>query len=109
MNWQAKAIIVARLQSACSIVFNKVINDLQTGMNETAIANLVRANLQTLGITKFWYDVPIFVLLGAERFQTMASTDYSLKSPTKNSKLTVGCPVYIGYNPMDTETNLWGD
>ncbi len=109
MSWQEKAEIVGRLQSACTAVFESVVSNLQAGMSETHVAEMIRNSLRQYGINNYWYDVPIFVLFGANRFKTIATTDYSLKSPTVNSVLTEGSPVYVDIHPMDTETGIWGD
>lgn len=109
MTWHEKSEIVGRLQTACAAVFELVVSNLQIGMSETHIADMVRTNLNKHGISDYWYDVPIFVLIGADRFQTMDSTDYDLKSPTANSLLRAGSPLYIDMHPVDTDTKLWGD
>jgi Xaa-Pro aminopeptidase len=101
--------ITTSLQSACYESFAAVMTKLEIGMSETKIADLLHKEMTEKGINEYWYDVPIFALIGADRFFEIANKDYKAKSPHKNVYLQVGDPVYIDIHPQDTVKKIWGD
>jgi Xaa-Pro aminopeptidase len=101
--------ITAKLQSACYEAFFSVVSKLQVGMSESEIAKMVRDAMAQKGITEYWYDVPIFTLIGVDRFFSIAKNDYGTKSPQAEKKLHEGDPIYIDIHPQDTKTKIWGD
>jgi Xaa-Pro aminopeptidase len=101
--------IVSRLQQASSEVFAEISQLLMSGLSEPEIANLISAAFEKRDIVKFWYDVPIIVLVGTERLIHGANTDYATKSPSADVLLEPGSTIYIDVHPQDSETGLWGD
>ncbi len=78
-------------------------------MNEQDIAERIKLEFKKRDITDFWYDVPIIVLVGTERFIKGANSDYTTKSPSKEFILKEGDVVYIDLHPQDSKTRVWGD
>lgn len=110
MTIKEKVAIVSNLQETSSEVFNETLNAFELGMSEVDIATSLRENFLKRGITEFWYTVPEVVLIGSERFKIgTITTDYSIKSPSKESVLQEGSPVYADLSPMDPVTKIWGD
>lgn len=101
--------IVSNLQQTASNVFKGVAPFLKVRMNELEIAELIKEEFKKCGIIDFWYNVPIIVLIGTERFMTGANSDYAAKNPSKNCLLKKGDVIYIDMHPQDSETGLWGD
>ena len=110
MTIKERVAIVSNLQKISSDVFNETIKSLKLGISEVDIAKLLRKNFEKRGITKFWYTVPEVVLIGSERFKIgTTTTDYRIKSPSKDSFLQEGSTVYADLSPMDSVTKIWGD
>lgn len=102
--------IVENLQRQCVETYNHVLSRLRVGMSEVDIAELMRLEFERRGITEFWYNVPLCVLIGAARFKIGTTTaDYAIKSPSKDVFLEQGSPVFFDVSPMDTKTKQWGD
>ena len=99
---------VDRLQKISQDIYLKTITSLATEMTEADIAESVRTEFRKKGINYFWYDVPISVLIGEDRFLTMAEKDYRIKSPSADVKLQRGNTIHIDMDLMDAEGN-WGD
>lgn len=100
---------ITSLQKICVDVYLLVIHRICNGMSEMEIEGLVREEFRKRGIEDYWYDVPIFVLIGPERFKTISSKDYSLKTPNPSSILHNGDVVYFDFHPQDSKTGIWGD
>lgn len=101
---------VSNLQSICADSYVDAMENLQIGMSEVDIANILRELLEKQGINQHWYDVPFNVLIGVDRFKVgTTTTDYSLKSPSPDVKLEIGQFVHVDFAPMDPESCLWGD
>lgn len=98
-----------RLQAQCIDAYQRVMNSLHTGISEHEIAQFVADTLQSVGITEYWYDIPIMVFIGTDRFQTEKSTDYAVKSPSPAVTLEEGLPVFIDMHSIDPQTRRWGD
>lgn len=99
---------VERLQEICKEIYFKTITFLQVGMTEVDIALRIRDEFKKKRINSFWYNIPISVLLGEQRFLTMVEKDYKIKSPSAYIKLRKGNPVHIDMAPMDSK-RIWGD
>lgn len=99
---------VDKLQSLCAEIYLYTIPSLRTGQTETEIAEIIRAQFRKHGIESFWYDVPIFALIGTQRFRDMATSDYPLKSPSAKVSINPGDPVFIDMHPIDKD-GYWGD
>jgi Xaa-Pro aminopeptidase len=107
---ERKVAIVTQLQEHSQEVFSTVIEQINIGTNEVEIAELIRVEFQKRGITEFWYDVPINVLIGAERIKIgTTTTDYSVKNPSPHAFLQEGAPLFVDVHPIDSATKLWGD
>jgi len=103
------AAIVDRLQRTSHDVFAKVVPTLQAGMTEVEIAVLLKNEFARRGYIEFWYDVPIFVMIGAERLLIdIITNDYGRKAPSEK-KLRNGDVIYIDLHPVDSQTKQWGD
>jgi len=101
---------VGRLQALCADVFDDVVGRLQAGMSEFGIAQQLNQAFATRDITEYWYDVPLMVSIGTDRFKEgTTTTDYAVKGPSKNVRLEAGVPLFIDMSPLDTPTRLWGD
>src|SRR5262245_49491720 len=99
---------VGRLQDTSAAAFTAIAKTLREGMSELDIADSLQRQLGQLGISDFWSDVPIRVLIGQERFkQGTGSGDYATKSPGE-TRLRDGNPVFVGLSPMDA-AQRWGD
>lgn len=110
MNLQEKIKIISNLQKISIDIFNAILSLLKIGMSEIDISSLIKIEFEKRGIAEYWYNVPIGVWIGIERFKVCnTTTDYNLKNPSKDSKLFTGAPVLIDLSPMDSETKLWGD
>lgn len=102
--------ITSQLQRVSAEVCEATLTSLESGMTEIDIAELLKQAFAKNDITKFWYDVPINVLVGPERFvEGLTTSDYDIKRPQPKSKLAPGLPVFIDLHPMDTATGYWGD
>lgn len=102
--------IVTRLQKTSAEVFKATEASLVSGMTEVDIADLIRQEYKKRGVSQYWYDVPINVLIGAERFKVgITTSDYVVKSPSKDVHIVDGSPVFIDLSPVDSETGWWGD
>src|SRR3989344_6311705 len=93
--------IVSELQNKTADIFKVVTRSLQVGMSEADITKLIRAEYEKRGVVDFWYDVPIIVLVGTERFLNAANADYATKSPSANSLLNDGDTIYVDVHPTD--------
>lgn len=110
MDIKEKVKIVSELQRKSIDVFNSVVSNLEVGLSEVDIAELVKKEFAKNGVKECWYNVPFMVLIGIERFQIGTTTsDYSLKEPSNNTYLKEGEPVHMDFSPMDLETKIWGD
>lgn len=100
--------VVDKLQKICAEIYIHVVASLKTGMSEKDIAEMVRREFSKRGINEYWYDVPIMILIGEDRFLDMAKPDYALKSPSEHSLLREGNSIFIDMHPMDSN-GFWGD
>lgn len=105
---QEHIVAVDRLQSLCAEIYLRVVPYLRTGQTEADIAEIIRSEFNHHGIDSFWYNVPIFTLIGPQRFRDMATSNYPLKSPSPTVLLKPGDPVFIDMHPMDAH-GYWGD
>ena len=104
------AAIVSQLQKASYDSYRVVVQNLSVGMSEKEIAQMLREEMNKRGMQHYWYDVPIFVLIGTDRFLQIkqAGHDYAKKSPGETT-LEEGSVVYIDLHPQDEMTGQWGD
>lgn len=110
MQTEKKLQKVSNLQTICAGSYVAAMENLQIGMSELDIANILRELLEKQGINQHWYDVPFIVLIGVDRFRVGTTTsDYSLKAPSPNVRLEKGQFIHVDFAPMDPETGLWGD
>lgn len=109
MNITERIGVINNLQIISSDVVSSIFNLFKVGMNEYEITKLIRDAFAKRGVYDFWYDVPIIVLIGAERFLNGANADYATKSPSQEYILQDGSTIYIDVHPQDASTSLWGD
>jgi hypothetical protein len=74
-----KIAVISKLQLTSYEVFCSIIPHLKAGMSEFDIAASLRNAFAKRAIVEFWYDVPIIVLIGAERLINGANADYPTK------------------------------
>lgn len=101
--------ITKDLQIKCLDTYLETMGELEAGQNEAQIAKRIREKLDKRGIVDFWYNVPIFVLFGVERFMTTGEKSYDIKNPKRNRILEGGDPVFIDMHVRDIESGVWGD
>lgn len=98
---------VNKLQLLSYSIYLNTIKQIKTGMSEIDIASVISKQFKERGVDKFWYDVPIMVLIGEGRFLDMTG-DYGKKSPSDNHLLKIGDTINVDFTPMDEEGD-WGD
>jgi hypothetical protein len=96
------------MQRSCVQAYLTVASSLRVGMSETVIAHAVNGELQSQGITDFWYDIPIVVLVGVERFMQSVLADYAVKSPSEQVTLQADTPFFIDIHPRYAN-GRWGN
>jgi len=96
------------MQAQCAQAYLTAASSLRPGISETAIAEAIRAQLAQSGIQDFWYDVPIHVLIGIDRFVQLAASDYAVKSPSEHVTLREHMPFFIDIHPRH-ESGRWGN
>lgn len=96
------------MQYRAALAYCLVASSLNSGRSEAKIANAVKAELKTMGITDFWYNLGIMVLVGEDRFRIMAAPNYSDKTPQENVILKDGMPFFIDIHPQN-ELGRWGN
>ncbi|MDO8573736.1 MAG: M24 family metallopeptidase [Candidatus Daviesbacteria bacterium] len=101
--------VVANLQNTSAEVFKTISKSFEVGYSEAEIAALIKLEFRKRGIVDFWYDVPIIVLIGTERFISGANADYATKSPSVDAVLKDGSIIYVDVHPQDNQTKIWGD
>lgn len=110
MDITEKIKVVSKLQKTSVEVFKAITPSLRTGISELDIANLAKQEFSKRGVSEFWYNVPFIVLIGAERFKIGTTTsNYTIKSPSKEVYLEDGMPTHMDFAPMDSKTKIWGD
>lgn len=101
--------ITDRLQAKCIKAFFHVLNQLKTGVTEEQIAKIARSELEKLGITDYWYDVPILVLIGSKRFIDMSKPNYQTKKPSSEIALQPDDTLFVDIHPRDSTSGRWGN
>ncbi len=96
------------MQRQCAQAYLNVTVSLRVGMSEADIAREVQGELQAAGITDFWYDIPIVVFIGVERFMQSVLADYGVKRPSEQVTLQANTPFFIDIHPRH-ETGRWGN
>jgi hypothetical protein len=96
------------MQRRCVDTYLNVASSLRAGMSEAAIARAVKSELQVRGITDFWYDIPIVVLVGIERFMQSVAADYAVKSPSEAATIQANTPFFIDIHPRHA-SGRWGN
>lgn len=96
------------MQLRCLDAYLTVAASLKTGMTEAQIAEAIRSELEILGVRDFWYNIPIIVLIGSNRFIQMADSDYAVKSPSDSVRLEENQPFFIDMHPRHGSSR-WGD
>lgn len=110
MDITKKVKVIGDLQNKSADVFDNVVHSLKAGMSEKEIAEAIKQEFKIKGIEEFWYNVPITVLIGVDRFKVGTTTpDYVVKNPSKDILLEEGSPLFIDLSPVDPKTKLWGD
>jgi len=110
MDLAKKTEIVNSLQITSREVYAKVLQLISLGMSELDISEMIRKEYGERGISEYWYDVPLNVLIGAERFKIgTTTTDYDLKNPKADVILEEDQPLFIDLAPIDSKTKVWGD
>lgn len=105
---QEEVEITEHLQQQTIEAYLTVAHDLRTGMSEADIAKDLAGELDFRGINDFWYNIPILVLIGPNRFQQMSDPDYDVKTPSEDIQLRPGDPFFIDVHPRDKSTR-WGN
>ncbi|CAN5166737.1 hypothetical protein BH09PAT1_BH09PAT1_4380 [soil metagenome] len=100
--------VTENLQRQSIEAYLTIAHELKTGMSESDIAKNLVGELAHRGINDFWYNIPILVLIGSDRFQQMADPDYAVKSPSEDVRLKPGDPFFIDVHPRDKSTR-WGN
>lgn len=98
---------VSKLQLCSYYIYSNTIRRVKEGMSEIDIAKIISEQFKERGIKQFWYDIPIMVLIGEDRFLDMTG-DYKNKSPSVNHLLKIGDTIHIDLTPKDKE-GFWGD
>ncbi len=101
--------IVSDLQKLSFSSSLEAIPKMKVGQSEIEIADLIKSALFKRGIEKYWYDIPIIVLVGKERFLSSVNAHNDKKSPSPNIFLKERDTVYIDIHPQDPKTGIWGD
>jgi len=101
--------VISKLQNISKEVFRTVTSHLESDISEVDIAGQIRIEFKKRNVLKFWYTVPIIVLIGTERFINGANANYDTKKPDGHITLQDGSIIYIDLHPTDTKTELWGD
>lgn len=104
--------ITDNLQKVCDTAFRTVLGELQIGMSEHDVYRALETELAKLGVTDFWYDIPIMVLSGVVRFNDMTSSDYKAKRPSEEVYIREGDPVFVDIHPRektDEGNGRWGN
>ncbi len=101
--------ITSRLQSNCYDAYLSVGNKFTVGISEEDIAQIIKSELAKQNVTEYWYDIPIIVLIGSNRFKDITVKDYVKKSPSRKIMLKAGDPLYIDIHPLDNSSKQWGD
>jgi hypothetical protein len=96
------------MQRRCVQAYLTVATSLRAGMSEAAIARALHNELQAHGITDYWYDIPILVLVGVERFMDSVLADYAAKSPSQGITLQAHTPLFIDIHPRHA-SGRWGN
>ncbi len=101
--------IVSDLQELSFNSCLEIVPKIKRGQSEIEIADLIKSALFKRGIEQYWYDIPIIVLVGKERFLSSVNDHNDKKSPSPNIFLKDRDTVYIDIHPQDTKTEIWGD
>lgn len=96
------------MQRQCAHAYVTVASGLRAGMSETEIARALRNELRAAGVTDFWYDIPIVVLVGIPRFMQMILADYGVKSPSEQVALQANTPFFVDIHPRHA-SGRWGN
>ena len=59
--------VISDMQNISKEVFRKVTSDLKSGMSEADIASQIEIEFNKRNVFKFWYTVPIIILIGTDR------------------------------------------
>jgi Xaa-Pro aminopeptidase len=98
----------AWMQSQCIQAYLTVASALRSVLSEARIARAIRDELQASGVRDFWYDIPIVVLIGTNRFAQLIAPEYDVKSPSEVAVLQPGMSFYIDIHPRH-ESGCWGN
>jgi Xaa-Pro aminopeptidase len=96
------------MQVNCVQAYLTVASTIRAGMTEQDMERAIRGELESKGITDFWYDIPIVVLVGTERFLQLTLTDYAIRSPSPDVTLKEGDTLFIDMHPRHA-TGCWGN
>lgn len=88
------------LQTQCYKVYMAVAESLQAGMSEVNVEQKARDEFAKRGVTEFWYNIPIYVWFGSNRFKHMRNPDYDVKKPRADVILTQDAVVHIDMHPQ---------
>lgn len=101
--------IVQEMQRNCLEAYLTVALSLRAGMTEEKVARQIKGELTSRGIEDYWYNIPVMVLIGAERFKEMTADDYAIKEPSDQKVLQEGMPFFIDMHPRDSASGQWGN
>ncbi|HEY7417756.1 MAG TPA: M24 family metallopeptidase [Ktedonobacteraceae bacterium] len=96
------------LQRRCVAAYLSVASALQVGMSEKDIASALQHQMNDMGISDYWYDVPIITLIGRERFQSIAQQGYTVKAPQADIRLCEGQVFFVDLHPRHA-SGRWGN
>jgi len=99
---------VAQMQQQCIEAYLTVTASLRAGISEAEIANTIIEELRGRGVSRFWYDIPVVVLIGPVRFMQMVEPDYAIKNPSAEVHLQEGLPLFIDIHPQHA-SGQWGN
>jgi hypothetical protein len=96
------------LQEQTINTYMSVTASLKPNLSEKAIAQAIIAELKAAGVTEFWYDIPILVLIGERRILQLAQTGYTQKKPQEEIILRENTLFFVDIHPRHS-SGRWGN
>jgi Metallopeptidase family M24 len=96
------------MQKQCIHAYLAITSELKNGYSEKRIEQAIRDVLRENGLDDFWYDIPVMVLIGVERFFHMANSEYHVKIPSDDINLIPGDYIFIDMHPRHP-SGRWGN
>ena len=96
------------LQEQSINAYRGVTASLRPDLSEKGIAQAIIAELKAAGITEFWYDIPVLVLIGERRIRQLAESGYTQKKPREEIVLRENTLFFIDIHPRHS-SGRWGN